>query len=520
MLALGLVVGGLAVTGLPHLAQTAVAQQEFAARPIAGITAENMAALRALDNSFASLAQYIEPSVVKVESAGAGGADIMGRRMGAEHGIGTGVIYRPDGWIITNDHVVAGFDTVNVDLQDGRQLKASVVRRAPDNDLAVLKVDATDLPAAQFGDSGKVRPGQFAMAVGAPFNMDETVTVGHISALGREQTIPDSRADAGMRAYTDLIQTDAPINMGNSGGPLINIDGQVIGINSAIVSMPGNGGSVGLGFAIPSNQARMVADELISQGSVTRAYLGLYPKNVPEYQQRERHIQGGALADDVRNDGPAGMAGIHKDDLILRIGNIDVRNQQDVRDSMYHYQPGSTVDIELLRNGERKTVHVKLGDYKEWSAKLKKQYSQEQPQMREFQGTPETPVPDIPDIQDFGKMFRNQAPEQLPDTTPHTGHAKLGVTVESLNESNRSAFGIPNGIEGAVVTSVAPGSVAESLGIQPGTVIQLLGDKQVRTAQDVRDAMKDVNYGDTRRIKFGKYTANSQAVQDMPVKFK
>jgi serine protease Do len=516
MLALGIVVGGLAVASLPRLATEAHAQQEAQFRPVAGISVENMAALRALDNSFASLAQYIEPSVVKVESTGTGGTDLLGRRSGEEKGIGTGVIYSSDGWILTNDHVVAGFDKVQVDLQDGRQLKATVVRRAPDNDLAVVKIDATGLPAAQFGDSGSVRPGQFAMAVGAPLNMDETVTVGHISALGRDQTIPDSRTPTGFRGYSDLIQTDAPINMGNSGGPLINIDGQVIGINSAILSE--SGGSMGLGFAIPSNQARMIAQELISQGTVTRAFLGLTPKDVPAYEQKEKNLNGGALVEDVPNDGPAGAAGIHKGDVITRIGTFNIRNQQDVRDTMYHYKPGTTVPVELIRNGEQKTVDVKLGDYKDWDSKLAAQLKQQQQQSEPDQGGMDLPFPNLgPDIKGFGDIIPHQTPQ---NNTPHTGHAKLGVTVETLNDSNRSAFGIPSGVQGAVVTSVAPGSVAESLGIQPGYVIQQLGDHQIRSAEDLQDSMKNVNYGDTRQLTFGKYTATSHMNQQVTVTFK
>src|SRR5579862_1452077 len=175
VLALGVVMGGLAVSTLPRLVSSAQAQQGEM-RPISGISSENMATLRALDNSFASLAQYIEPSVVKIESTENGDKDLMGRRMGEEKGVGTGVIYRPDGWILTNDHVVAGFSKVQVDLSDGRTLPAKVIHEANSNDLAVIKIDATDLPAAQLGDSATVRPGQFAMAVGAPFNMDQTVT--------------------------------------------------------------------------------------------------------------------------------------------------------------------------------------------------------------------------------------------------------------------------------------------------------------------------------------------------------
>src|SRR5436305_7849869 len=199
-----------------------------------------MTMLRAHDNSFASLAQYIEPSVVHITSEGTHDSDILGRRVGEVKGVGTGVVFRKDGWIITNDHVVAGFDTVKVVLADGREFPGTV-RRAPDNDIAVVKINANNLVPAQFGDSGRMRVGQFAMAVGSPFGLDETVTIGHVSAMNRsDQVIPDERAPLGYRAYSDLIQTDAPINMGNSGGPLINVDGQVIGINSAIYS--GTGG--------------------------------------------------------------------------------------------------------------------------------------------------------------------------------------------------------------------------------------------------------------------------------------
>src|SRR5579864_5351168 len=274
MLALGVVAGALAVASLPHLVPSVRAQQDVIARPIAGMSAEDMTTLRSLDNSFASLAQYIEPSVVHISSEGSHESDILGRRMGDVKGVGTGIVFRSDGWIITNDHVVAGFDNVKVQLADGREFPGTV-RRAPDNDIAVVKINASNLTPAQFGDSGRVRVGQFAMAVGSPFNLDETVTVGHISALNRENTIPDERAPLGARVYTDLIQTDAPINMGNSGGPLINVDGQVVGVNSAIYS--GTGGSVGIGFAIPSNQAREIAEMLIDKGSVTKAYLGLRP---------------------------------------------------------------------------------------------------------------------------------------------------------------------------------------------------------------------------------------------------
>lgn len=529
VLALGVVMGGLAVASLPHLVTSAQAQQQGEPRLISGISAENMAALRALDNSFASLAQYIEPSVVKVESTENSGTDMMGRRTGEEKGVGTGVIYRPDGWILTNDHVVAGFTKVIVDLSDGRQLPAKIIHEASSNDLAVIKIDANDLPAAQFGDSAKVRPGEISMAVGEPFDMDNTVTVGHISALGRIQEIPDRRAGpTGMRMYSDLIQTDTPINMGNSGGPLINVDGQVIGINSAIFSETGS--NVGIGFAIPSNQARMVADELIQKGSVTIAYLGLSPVDVPQYLQKEKGIDGGAVVSTApAQDEPAGEAGIMKDDIILRVGSFNVRNQQDVRDAMFHYEPGTSIQVEVLRGNQHKTFTVKLGNKADFDAKHAKLMQQQQPSEGDGQGFNNDPFGNLPPEirRQFGDMIpREQAPDsdggaQHPQQQPHTGHAKLGVTIDSLNDTTRGDFNIPAGVDGAVVTSVQPGSIAESIGLSSGCVIQQIGSVKVHSAQDVSDAMKGVNWGDTKMITFIKYGPNgSQTKATTTVTFK
>jgi serine protease Do len=510
-LGLGMVVGGLAVASLPHIVPSVNAQQDVVARPIAGISTENMAALRALDNSFASLAQYIEPSVVHIKSEGTRQTDMLGRRMGEVGGIGSGVIFRPDGWIITNDHVVNGFDKVTVTLEDGRVFPGTV-RRAPENDIAVIKINADNLPAASFGDSSRVRPGQFSMAVGSPFDLDNTVTVGHISALGRDKVIPDERMASGARFYSDLIQTDAPINMGNSGGPLINVDGQVVGINSAIFS--GTGGSVGIGFAIPSNEARMLAEMLINKGSVTKAYLGVQPLDLKEYQRKERNIDG-AVASSLPNDGPAAMAGMKKDDVITRVGTIAVHNQQDVRDAMLHYTPGTVVPVEIVRGAEHKTLQVKLGDAK---VEQQKQVNRAQTRQQGQQDPESMPFPNFP--QDFGNIIP-EGRGMPKDVQPlRSGKAKLGVVVETLTESLRSQFGIPAGVQGAVVTTVAPGSVAESIGIEPGFVIQQLGSKQIRSGQDLLDAMKDVNYGDTRQIKFGQFSKNSQIMHDEPVTFK
>ncbi len=514
VLALGVVVGGFAVANLKRIVPVAIAGQPAPiARPISSISAENMTALRTLDESFANLAQYVEPSVVHIRSEGNGGSDLMGKRMGAIGGIGTGVIFRSDGWIITNDHVVNGFDKVTVLLADGREFNGTV-RRAEDSDIAVIKIEAKDLPTSQFGDSNRVRPGQFAMAVGSPFGLENTVTVGHISALGRMNQIPDPRAERGSRFYPDLIQTDTPINQGNSGGPLINIEGQVIGINSAIISS--SGGSNGIGFAIPSNQARLLAEILIEKGKITRGALGLIPANLKEFQKKAKKVDGGALVQKVSNAGPAAVAGIKQDDVIIRVGTITIKTQMDVRNAMLKYAPGQTVDVEVIRDGEHKTLKVTLTEPKKLNPGLAN------PDGKSDDGGGRTPSPfeDSLEFPDMDRMFPRTQPDEKAVPPVRDGQAKLGVEIEALTAENRKQLDIPASVEGVIVKAVSPGSVAERLGIQDGYVIHQIGDKKVRTPQDVIDAMKGFKWGDKTRMSFGKYSSKMQLNQTTTVEFR
>lgn len=516
LLAAGVVVGALGVASLPRIIPSARAQQDAMARPIAGISSADMSALHALDNSFASLASYIEPSVVHITSEGSHQGDVFGNSISAK-GVGTGVVFRKDGWIVTNDHVVAGFDKVTVVLADGREFPGTV-RRAPENDIAVVKINANDLTPAEFGDSGKVRPGQFAMAVGSPFGFDESVTVGHISALNRRNDIRDDRAPLGVRTYSDLIQTDAPINMGNSGGPLINVDGQVIGINSAIYS--GSGGSVGIGFAIPANQAREIAEMLIEKGSITKGYLGLVPDNLKDFQLKEMGLAGGAIVSSLPNDGPAAVAGIKKGDIIERVGTFAIRNQQDVRDSMLHYAPGTTVPIEVVRGTAHQTLNVKLGDAQAYEQKLIQQAKQQQTNNGDNGGMESIPFGNMPnDI--FPRDMLPRVPGQ-PNDVPavRTGKAKLGVTLDSVNDAMRSQFNIPAGVSGAVITGVAPNSVAERIGLQAGAVITEFGGKTITNAQELVSAMAGVNWGDSRTLTFMKFADNAKSTESVTVTFK
>ena len=501
----GIAIGGVcmaSIVGGTRGSNVAHAQSLPPARMISSTTAESTATLRSLDKSFANLAEFASPAVVQIKSESKGTTDMMGRMMPIG-GEGSGVIVRPDGYIVTNDHVVGGFDKVRVFLQDGRDFPGTVMR-AEDSDIAVVKIDAKDLPTLSFADSSTVKPGEFSIAIGSPFGFENTVTVGHISALGRANRISDMRN--GTRVYTDLIQTDTPINMGNSGGPLINIDGQIIGINTSIYSQ--SGGSNGIGFAIPSNQARLISEMLIEGKKIVRGALGVVPEDLRDYQKKQMNIDGGAIVSKpFLSNGPAGVAGIKEGDVIVRVGKYPIKGQIDVRNSMLQYPPDSKVEVEYIRDGKHQTAEVKLTDPKS----LQKMFA---------------PVPDdsdsphgnldIPDLKGFDLV-----PPQGPDSSPKIGgKPKLGVSVVTLDDKMRKQFSIPAGVRGAVVVSVQPGSVAERIGMQAGDVIQKFGDVAIDTADQVSTAMKSVKSGDKRMIKYGRYTDDTRMVAETEATFK
>ncbi|MCO5298152.1 MAG: trypsin-like peptidase domain-containing protein [Fimbriimonadaceae bacterium] len=508
----GVAMGAFAVASVMsgHGVTPAVAQVAHL-KPAANLSVdESFATLRAMDNAFASLAESVEPSVVNIRAEGktenAIGQNV---RMGGE---GSGVVYRSDGWIMTNDHVAGGFDKVTVVLDDGREFPGKVVR-APESDIAMVKIEATDLPAARFADSGAVRTGQFAIAFGSPFGLEKSMTVGHVSALSRQSLIPDERTGA-IRNYGDLIQTDAAINQGNSGGPLVNIDGNVVGINTAIYSE--TGGSVGIGFAIPANQAKLIGDMLIEKGKVVRGYLGVLPEDLKGYQVKELGVQAGAVATQVPNDGPASAAGMKENDVIVRVGTYPIANQGDVRNAMLRYGPGETVPVQVVRDGTEKTLQVKLGE-----PPAPPTMNVPAPQ----RGSRGNPFPNLPpEFKDFQKFFerpnRGQAPPEGDVSPLREGKAKLGVTVRDLSDEMRKQYDITAKVSGAVVVGVEPGSVAERMGIEEGDVIERLGDTDIKSAADVASAMSGVEWGQSRTIRVGRYQGNSTMIKTMDVTFR
>lgn len=360
---------------------------------------------------------------------------------------GSGVVVRSDGWILTNDHVVAGADKVMVKLHDGREYEGTV-RRDHRSDLAVIKINATGLIPAEFGDSDKVQVGQWAIAFGSPFSLDDTMTLGIISARARQKLIAEG-GDA--RFYPSLLQTDASINPGNSGGPLVDSHGRVIGINVAINSP--SGGSVGIGFAIPSNTATEVLNQLISKGRVVRGFLGVAPRALkPDERTRYGVKEGGALVESVNDDTPASRAGLQPEDVILQVDGKPVADDISFREMIARAEPGKRVSLLVRRNGKDVALSATLGTPPDDQAKL-------------------TPSKD------------------------EEGSGKLGIKVESVNAENRKTYQLKDNQVGAVVVEVEQGGAASDAGIEPGDVIVRANGAEIRSSADLAAAMKGVKSG-------------------------
>ena len=302
------------------------------------------------DEPVAQVASQVGPSVVQVNVEA------------IEESLGSGVIYRKDGYIITNNHVVEGASEMNVAFADGTTERANVVGRDPDTEIAVIRVDRDDLPAAKFDDSDNLVTGQLAVAIGSPSGFESTVTSGVISGLGREFP-PELTGGVVERSLVDLIQTDAAISPGNSGGALVNRDGEIIGINVAYLP-PAETGAVNIGFAIPSDTAVSVADQLIETGEVSSPYLGVFTTDLsPEDAERfDLPVDSGALVREVESGNAADEAGVTRGDIIVALGDNPVQSSGDLLGALRDYQPGDTVDLTVFRAGEKQTLDVTLGE--------------------------------------------------------------------------------------------------------------------------------------------------------------
>lgn len=364
------------------------------------------------------------------------------------NGAGSGVIVRQDGWIMTNDHVVGDADKVTVKLADGRELPGTV-RRDFRSDIALVKINASGLVAAELGDSDRVRVGQWAIAFGSPFELDNTMTVGIISAKSREQAI-GGRQD--QRLYTNLLQTDAAINPGNSGGALVDIRGRLVGINVAIESP--SGGSVGVGFAIPINTARDVMDQLISKGKVTRGFLGVVPAPLSYDEKQKYGVSNGTLIKTVSDNSPASRAGLQPGDVVTRLNGKPVADDAGFRDLIARATPGSKVELTVHRDGRDRMMTATLDTATD----------------RPVEAAPQ------PERESAGK---------------------LGVRVETLTADNAKKYNMAAGTSGVVIVEVQPGSPADEAGLQPGTVIMRANGRDVKSPEDLGAVTKGLKSGDS-----------------------
>jgi Do/DeqQ family serine protease len=269
-----------------------------------------------------------------------------------EHGLGSGVIVSADGYILTNDHVIEGAEDIRVELTDNRTLPAKVIGSDAPSDLAVLKIDASHLPVLPLGNSDQVRVGDVVLAIGNPLGVGQTVTMGIISAKGRQTGISDG-------SFEDFLQTDAPINQGNSGGALVNTSGELIGINSQIISP--SGGNIGIGFAVPANMAKSVIDQLTKSGTVRRGMLGVTVQPVTSDLASSLGLSDvrGALISSVQQGGPANRAGVQRGDVILALNGSPVADSNALRNQIANTEPGSEVTLTILRDKREQQIRVK-----------------------------------------------------------------------------------------------------------------------------------------------------------------
>lgn len=447
---------------------------------------EAISALHTLDQAFQQISEAVSEAVVHISSRDARGAG----------GDGSGFILSQDGWIVTNDHVVRGNNTVTVVLNDGREFQGTV--KSIDDaqlDLALVKIEATNLPTLQFADSNDVKPGQFAIAVGAPFGLENTVTVGHISAIARTGQVFDS-VNRQAVPYFGLIQTDAAINPGNSGGPLVNVNGHVIGINTAIYST--TGASAGIGFAIPSNVAEVVAEKMITTGEFKRGFLGVLPRDLKKFEQRERGVTGGALISfegvSDKESTAAWKAGLRDEDIIVEFDGRPVRSELDLRIGAFRRSPGDEVEIKYVRNGNTRETKLTLAA----------------PEVVVAQDIPQQQTPRLPEgLEGFPFPETPQPPQQAP------GRPVLGVQIEQLDDTNRGQYNMPSGVGGVVIVLVQDGSVAARAGLRIGDVVTSIDGKAVESVMDLQRAVMSSRSGSTLKLSVKRFVDG--AVQDREV---
>ncbi len=418
--------------------------------------------IKETNRDFADVVRAVSPAVVNISTIrrfdGSGSGDGFfdffspfhrGPKQYREQSLGSGVIVSQDGYIITNHHVVEQAEEIRVTLIDRRTFKAKIIGVDPKTDLALIKINEKGLPTIPWGNSEKLKVGEFVLAIGNPFGLSHTVTMGIVSALGR--------ANVGIADYEDFIQTDAAINPGNSGGPLVNTKGELVGINTAIFSR--SGGYQGIGFAVPSNMVKMVMQQLMKKGRVIRGWLGVTIQELTPELAKKFGINstGGALVSDVLRGGPADRAGIKRGDVIIGFDNHEIKNVSTLRNLVAQSPIGSKKTVELIRQKRKKKLTVVVAE--------------------------------------LPKEFNEFSDEVI--TERETEGALYGVTVTEITPAIARQIGVSIKEKGVVVVDVSPDSPAREAGLKKGDIIQEVDNRVIKDYDGWKEAITQINDSDT-----------------------
>ncbi len=446
-------------TGLFGQETPAVPSQPGA--PVAPVVVEGVR------TSYADVVEKTSAAVVRIEAEGKSkpqaqelplGDDFFKRFQGPQgnqrpqiqRGLGSGVVVSADGTILTNAHVIDGAEKITVMMADNKTFDAKLVGTDKPSDLAVLKIEAQNMPYLTLGNSDNVRVGDIVLAIGNPLGIGQTVTAGIISAKGRRTGLSDGQS------FEDFLQTDAPINRGNSGGALVNLNSELIGINSQILSPPGTGGgNIGIGFSIPSNMARSVLEQLLKDGKVHRGMLGVNIQNITDDTAKALELKekSGVLVSNVRAGSSAEKAGVKRGDIITAINGEKIEDSNVLRNKVAGTLPGSEIKLSILRDGSPQELTATLAEF------------------------------------DTEQTAKNRDPKNDDDQLKQGQNGKLGLSLQPLTPEMSKQLSVPTGTEGLVVTDIDESGVAVEAGIARGDVVIEINRKPVKTVDAVQSAL-------------------------------
>ena len=456
---------GILLTHPRNVPRETPALSSTPASPPSALPTPELAVAMQMSRAFTEMFRSVDPCVVSVigETASSSVASRKGQKT-VEQGrrsLGSGIVIQEDGVILTNNHVVEGSKNLTVVLSDGRRVKATLAGSDPYTDVAVLRVNARDLDVAKLGDSDKVEVGEWVLSIGNPFNLSHTLTVGVVGGKGR--------SNLDVAEYEDFIQTDAAINPGNSGGALVNLHGEVIGMNTAMGVQDGE--YRGVGFAIPINMARRIAEDLASKGRVIRGYAGISLQDVDEDLMRafRMEVSRGALVSDVERGGPAERSGIRPYDVILSFGGAAVPGKTWLTNRIATARPGQEIGLGVFRDGEEFTLRLIIG----------------------------------------------QAPDQAAASPPSSDIDSFGLEVEDLSADVARSMGY-EGDHGVLVTDVEPGSAASESGFQWGDLILEVNKRALRSQADYRRSLERTQEGDQIIFRIRRGEARRVLAAQMP----